>query len=67
MDHLTLNQLIKELAAKGLTDEEIVREIDQPDKAGLKRVRAITSPNGMQMSINRSIRQAENKRKEKTS
>ncbi len=67
MDRDRLNQLIEELAAKGLTDEEIVSEISQPDKVKLKRVRAITNPDGMQMSINRSIKQAEKKRKEKTS
>jgi len=64
MDPAKLNQLIEELSAKGLTDEEIVSEIGQPETVGLKRVRAITNPDGMQMSINRSIKQAEKKRKD---
>jgi hypothetical protein len=56
------NERIKKLALKGMTDEQIARKIGRPDEAGLRRVRKVTIPDNMQLSITRSIEDAERKR-----
>ena len=60
-----INERIKKLARKGLTDEQIARKIGRPDDEGLRRVRKVTQPDSLQKEILHSVETREDKDDEK--